>query len=44
MRELSKVLDGATEEAFKEQHQVIKYVLDTKTWGLKLRPTFDSAS
>ena len=44
VRELSKVLDGATQEAFKELHQVIKYVLDTKTWRLKFRPTFDSDS
>ena len=44
VRELSKVLDGVTQEAFKELHQVIKCVLDTKTWGLKFRPTFDSDS
>ena len=44
VRELPKVLDGATQEAFKELHQVIKHVLDTKTWGLKFRPTFDSNS
>ena len=44
VRELSKVLDGATQEAFKELHQVIKYILDTKTWGLKFRPTFDNNS
>ena len=40
VRELSKVLDGATEEAFKEMLRVIKYVLDTKSWGLKIQPTF----
>ena len=46
VRELLKVLDEATQEAFKELHRVIKYVLDTKTRGLKLkiRPTFDSDS
>ena len=44
VRELSKVLDGATQEAFKELHRVIRYVLDTKTCGLKFRPTFDSDS
>ena len=42
VRELSKVLDGATEEAGRELHRVIKYVLDTKTWGLKFRPTVHS--
>ena len=40
VRELSKVLDGATEEAFKEMMCLIKYVLDTKGWGLKIEPTF----
>ena len=44
VRELSKVLDGATQEAFKELHRFIKYILDPKTWGLKFRPTFDSNS
>lgn len=44
VRELSKVLDGATQKAFKELHRVIKYVLDTKTWGLKFKPTLDSDS
>ena len=44
VRELSKVLDGTTQDAFKELHRVIKYVLDTKTWGLKMRPTFDGDS
>ena len=44
VRELSKVLDGATQEAFKELHRVIKQPLNTKTWGLKFRLTFDSNS
>ena len=30
VRELSKVLDGATAESFKEMLRVIKYVLDTR--------------
>ena len=38
-RELSKVLDGATPSSFKEMHRVIKYVLDTKTKGLKIEPS-----
>ena len=42
VRELSKVLEGATQEAFKLLHCIIKYVLDTKTWGIKFRSTFDS--
>ena len=41
VRELSKVLDGATSAAFKEMLRIIKYVLDTKTLGLKLEPTME---
>ena len=41
VRELSKVLDGPDQEAFKEMLRVIKYVLDTQNWGLKFQPTFD---
>ena len=33
-RELSKVLDGATESTYKEMLRVIKFVIDTKNWGL----------
>jgi hypothetical protein len=36
VRELSKVMDGATPGQFKEMTRVVKYVLDTKTKGLKL--------
>ena len=39
VRELSKVLDGTTEAAYKEMLRVIKYVLDTKNLGLKIEPT-----
>lgn len=35
---------GQLKRPFKELHQGIKYVLDTKTWSLKFRPTFDSDS
>ena len=40
VRELSKVLDGASQESFKEMMRIIKYVLDTKDWGLKIKLTF----
>ena len=33
---LSKVMDGANQAAFLEMHQVIKYLIDTKSIGLKL--------
>ncbi len=38
VRELSKVLDGAKHEAFKEMLRVIKYVMDTKHMGLRMEP------
>ena len=38
VRELSKVLDGTTDCAFNEMLRIIKYVLDTKTLGLKIEP------
>ena len=40
-RELSKVLDGATESAYKEMLRVIKFVIDTKNWGLRFEPRFE---
>ena len=39
VRELSKVLDGTTESAYKKMLRVIKYVPDTKNLGLKIKPT-----
>lgn len=39
VRELSKVLDGPTEAAYKEMLRVIQYVLTTKDTGLKISPT-----
>ena len=39
VRELSKVLDGATPEAYKEMMRAIKFVLDTKDLGLKIIPS-----
>jgi histone deacetylase 1/2 len=41
VRELTKCMDGASPAAFKELKRVIKFVLDTKTYGLKLEPKFD---
>ncbi len=38
VRELSKVLDGAKPDAFKEMLCVIKYVLDTRHMGLRMEP------
>ena len=41
-RELSKANDGANPAAYKELLNVIRYVLDTKNLGLKLKPTRNS--
>jgi hypothetical protein len=38
VRELTKVLDGATQAHWKAMVRVIKYVLDTKNHALKLQP------
>jgi hypothetical protein len=38
IRELTKVLDGATDAHWKAMLRVIKYVFDTKTYALKLKP------
>jgi len=38
VRELTKVLDGATQAHWKAMVRVIKYVLDTKMYALKLQP------
>ena len=40
VRELSKVLDGASPGNFREMLRVIKYVLDTRKFGLKIEPIF----
>ena len=39
VRELSKVADGATEAHWKALLRVIKYVLSTENFGLKIKPT-----
>jgi hypothetical protein len=36
--ELSKVMDGAMIGAMKELKQVVKFVLDTKDYGLVIKP------
>jgi hypothetical protein len=41
VRELSKILSWATEAALKELKRVIKFVLDTKTFGLKVEQKMD---
>ena len=41
VRELSKCADGATFGAYKELLRVIKFVLDTKDYGLKLEPKME---
>ncbi len=38
LRELSKALDGANQVTFKELKRVIKFVLDTADYGLKIKP------
>jgi len=38
VRELSKCMDGATIGTYLELLRVIKFVLDTKNFGLKIRP------
>ena len=41
VRELSKVMDGASAGQLKELYRVIKYVLDTKNYGLKCLPNYE---
>ncbi len=38
VRELTKCMDKASPEAFKEMLRVVKFVLDTRTMGLRLEP------
>jgi len=42
VRELAKALDGANMAAYKELMRVIKFVLDTKSYGLKVEPKIES--
>jgi hypothetical protein len=38
IRELTKVLDGATQAHYKAMLRVIKYVIDTEFYGLRIQP------
>ena len=40
-QKLSKVNDRACKTAFHEMHHVMKYVVNTKSLGLKIEPTGD---
>jgi Reverse transcriptase (RNA-dependent DNA polymerase) len=42
MRELSKCMDRATYGTYQEMFRVVKFVLDTKNYCLKIQPNFDS--
>jgi hypothetical protein len=42
VRELSKCMDSATWEAYNELLRVIKFVIDTKTFDLKVQPKLDN--
>jgi len=42
VRELTKVLDGASPAAYKELKRVIKYVLDTEKLALKIEPKVEN--
>jgi hypothetical protein len=38
VQELAKCLDGASPAAFKEMKRLVKFVIDTKLYGLKMNP------
>ena len=42
VRELSKCMESATWGAYNELLRVIKFVIDTKTFGLKVEPKFNN--
>jgi hypothetical protein len=42
VRELSKFMDGANLAAYKELLSVVKFVLDTRDYCLKLNPIFEN--
>jgi hypothetical protein len=42
VRKLSKCMDGANLAAYKEMLRVVKFVLDTKDYCLKLNPVFEN--
>jgi hypothetical protein len=41
VRELAKCMDGASPAAYKEMKRLLKFVIDTKSYGLKLNPFKD---
>jgi hypothetical protein len=44
VREISKCMDGATPNAFKEMSRLLKYVIDTKNYGLRMDPILDQSA
>jgi hypothetical protein len=42
LQELSKCMDSATWEAYNQLLRVIKFIIDTKTFGLKVQPKLDN--
>jgi hypothetical protein len=44
VRELSKCMDRATPAAMKEMIRILKYLIDTKGYGLKLQPKTKSTN
>ena len=44
VRELSKSMDGSTLAVMKELKRVVKYVIDTEEYGLKIMPRHDGTS
>jgi hypothetical protein len=42
VQELSKIMDSATWGAYNQLLRVIKFVIDTKTFGLKVQPRLDN--
>jgi len=42
VRELAKALDGANMATYKELMRVIKFILDTKSYSLKVKPKIES--
>jgi hypothetical protein len=42
VRELSKCMDSVTWGAYNELLRVIKFIIDTKTFGLKVQPKLDN--
>ncbi len=42
LRELAKALHGPNKAAFKELKRVIEFMLDTKNYGLKIKPKYEN--